>query len=57
MAQSIHTEDQYDSALSRVYELMQKDIKENSAEFAELEVLSLLIENYEKEHFPIPQKH
>jgi HTH-type transcriptional regulator/antitoxin HigA len=54
MLKPIKTEEQYEIALARVYELMQKDLKENSVESDELEVLSILIKEYENEHYPIP---
>jgi len=54
MLKPIKTEDQYNEALARVYDLMQKDSKENSDESDELEVLSILVENYESEHYPLP---
>ncbi|HZY38685.1 MAG TPA: helix-turn-helix domain-containing protein [Mucilaginibacter sp.] len=54
MLKPIKTEDQYNEALARVYDLMQRDIKENSDESDELEVLSILVENYESEHYLLP---
>jgi HTH-type transcriptional regulator/antitoxin HigA len=54
MLKPIKTEDQYDEALARVYELLQKDVEENSDESDELEVLSILVENYEGEHYALP---
>jgi HTH-type transcriptional regulator/antitoxin HigA len=54
MLKPIKTEEQYDTTLARVYELMQLNIKENSAESDELEVLSILIKQYETEHYPMP---
>ena len=50
-ASIIKTETAYQAALERVDELM--DAQPGSAEFEELELLSLLIENYEDEHYPI----
>jgi HTH-type transcriptional regulator / antitoxin HigA len=41
----------YDGALKRIESLM--DAKRNSPDFDELEVLSILVEKYEDEHFPI----
>lgn len=41
----------YDSALKRIELLM--DAKRNSPDFDELEVLSILVEKYEDEHFPV----
>src|SRR5580704_13947715 len=54
MTKPIKTADQYNQALARVYELMQTEVKENSAESDELEVLSILVKEYENEHFPMP---
>jgi HTH-type transcriptional regulator/antitoxin HigA len=45
---------QYQQGLSRVYELMQKDIKPNSSNSDELEILSLLIKEYENGNYPKP---
>ncbi len=53
MLKPIKNKQEHSEYLSRVYELMQKDIEPNSLESDELEVLSILIEKYEKEHFPI----
>jgi HTH-type transcriptional regulator/antitoxin HigA len=53
MLKPIKTEDQYDQALARVYELMQTDVRENSIESDELEVLSILVKEYENEHYPM----
>ncbi|MBP7738536.1 MAG: transcriptional regulator [Spirochaetes bacterium] len=41
----------YDGALKKIESLM--DAKRNSPDFDELEVLSILVEKYEDEHFPI----
>jgi HTH-type transcriptional regulator / antitoxin HigA len=49
----IKTEAQYETALERVYDLMQLDLKEGSKEFEEAELLSILIEQYEEIHYPI----
>jgi HTH-type transcriptional regulator/antitoxin HigA len=54
MTKPIKTEDQYNQALARVYGLMQTEFKENSAESDELEVLSILVKEYENEHYPMP---
>lgn len=54
MLKPIKTEDQYHKALARVYELMQGEIKENSELSDELEVLSILVKEYELTHYPIP---
>jgi len=47
----IKTEKEYDKALSRMEEIF--DAKSNSKEGREAELLALLIEEYEKEHYPI----
>jgi HTH-type transcriptional regulator/antitoxin HigA len=54
MLRPIKTEDQYNQALARVYELMQTEVKEDSSESDELEILSILVKEYENEHYPIP---
>jgi HTH-type transcriptional regulator/antitoxin HigA len=41
----------YDAAMKKIESLM--DAKRNSPELDELEVLSILVEKYEDEHFPI----
>ncbi len=53
----IKTEEQYDIALERVYDLMQLDLKEGSRELNEAELLGVLIEQYEKVHYPIAPPH
>lgn len=57
MLKPIKTKKEYGAALARVYELMQKDLKAGSKLSDELEVLSILVEAYEKEHYPIPPPH
>jgi len=54
MLKPIKTKDQYDIALARVYELMQTELKENTSESDELEILSILVKEYETEHYPMP---
>ncbi|MBS1523901.1 MAG: transcriptional regulator [Bacteroidetes bacterium] len=54
MLKPIKTEEQYNEALAQVYELMQKDIQPDSAESDELEILSILVREFETEHYPIP---
>jgi len=53
MLKVIKTEQELDTALARVYSLMQMDLVSDSDEYNELEVLSILIEKYESEHYPI----
>jgi HTH-type transcriptional regulator/antitoxin HigA len=51
MIKPIRSEKEYQNALIRLEEIF--DAKSGSKEGDELEVLSILIDNYEKEHFPI----
>jgi len=53
MVKPIKTEDQYNLALARVYELMQTEVKEGSIESDELEVLSILVKEYEVKHYSV----
>ncbi len=57
MLRPIKNKQQYEDALSRVYALMQKNIRPNSKESDELEVLSILVKEYENEHYPVPSPH
>ncbi|MDP9230853.1 MAG: transcriptional regulator [Bacteroidota bacterium] len=57
MLKPIKTKKDYEAALERCYVLMQKDLKTGSAFSDELEVLSILVEAYEKKHFPLPPPH
>ncbi|MBU1663923.1 MAG: transcriptional regulator [Gammaproteobacteria bacterium] len=49
---SIHTSKDYQAALAEVEQLW--DAPANSAEADRLDVLAMLIEDYERRHFPIP---
>lgn len=51
----IKNNEQYDRYLARIYDLMQADIEPDSEEADELEVLSILVKEYENVHFPIPK--
>jgi len=53
MLKPLKSEKEYDNALAHVYELMQTDIVEGSAISDELEILSLLIKEYELLHYPV----
>lgn len=53
MIKPIKTNSQYESALKRIYILMQLDLKSGSEQADELEVLSVLVDKFEEEHFPI----
>jgi HTH-type transcriptional regulator/antitoxin HigA len=55
MIKPVKTKKDYEAALERCYELMQKEIKANSKIANELEVLSILVKNYEEKHYPVPQ--
>jgi HTH-type transcriptional regulator/antitoxin HigA len=55
MLKPIKNKAQYEDALARVYSLMQKNIKPESKESDELEVLSILVKIYEEEHYPVPK--
>lgn len=55
MLKPIKNNAQYDDALSRIYDLMQKDLKPESKESDELEVLSILVKEYELDHYPVPK--
>ena len=55
MLRPIRNNEQYEAALGRAYELMQRDLKPNSKASDELEVLSLLIKEYEHVYFPVPK--
>ena len=52
----LKTEQEYNGAIERIYELIHSSrnaIEPNTAKGEELELLSLLVELYEKEHYPI----
>lgn len=52
----IKTEKQYESSCKRIYSLMhqsEKSVEPGTSEGEELELLSLLVEKYEREHYPI----
>ena len=53
MLKPIRSKKEYILALNRIYDLMQKDLKINSDEYNELDLLSILVENYESKSFPI----
>ncbi|MBS1735001.1 MAG: transcriptional regulator [Bacteroidetes bacterium] len=57
MLKPIKTNKEYEDALQRIYTLMQKELKAGSKLSDELEVLSILVESYEKRHYPIPPPH
>lgn len=53
MLKPVKTEKQYQIYLERIFELMQKDVKANSKESDELEILSILVKEYENEVYPM----
>lgn len=53
MLKPIKSEQLYGAAPERVYMLMQKNIRPDSKESDELEVLSILIKEYENDHYPV----
>jgi HTH-type transcriptional regulator/antitoxin HigA len=55
MLKPIKNDVQYEDTLARIYELMQKDLGPESQESDELEVLSILVKEYELEHYPMPK--
>ena len=54
MLRPIKNEKQYEQALARAYQLMQKKLKSGSAEANELETLSIFAKAYEDVHYPVP---
>jgi HTH-type transcriptional regulator / antitoxin HigA len=55
MLKPIKNNKQYEDALARVYSLLQKNIKPDSKESDELEIMSMLVKEYEKKYFPVPK--
>ena len=53
MLNPIRTKKDYKTALDRISLLMQKELKVNSEEYNELEIISILVENYENKKFNI----
>lgn len=46
---------QYNAAMDRIIELADSDLVENTPEFEEFELLSLLIKHYEDKKYPTPK--
>lgn len=57
MLRPIKTEEEYQNALARVYDLMQLDLKKESDEFTEYQTLLLFIEAFEQENYKIAPPH
>ena len=55
MIKPIKNNKQYELTLARIYELMQKDLKPNSNDSDEMEILSIIAKEYENENFPMPK--
>lgn len=55
MLKPIKSNKQYEAALARTYTLLQKNIRPDSKQSDELEILSILIKEYESEHYPVPK--
>lgn len=53
MLKVIKTEQEYDSALARIYALMQLELIDDSPESDELDALALFVEDYERKQYPI----
>lgn len=53
MLKPVITEKNYEKYLERIYFLMNTNLKEDSKEFNELEILSNLVKNYEEIHYPL----
>ncbi len=57
MIKPIKNKKQYQEYLKQAYELMQLAVKSNSVESDKLELLSILIEQYEKVNYPVAPPH
>jgi HTH-type transcriptional regulator/antitoxin HigA len=57
MVKAIKNKKQYAAYLQQAYDLMQQDLRSNTPEADELELLSIVIESYEQKHFPIAPPH
>lgn len=57
MIKPIKNKKQYKDYLKQAYQLMQLELKTNSTESDKLELLSILIEQYEKDNYPIEPPH
>ena len=57
MIKPIKNKKQYKEYMRQAYDLIQLDLKKNSIESDKLELLSILIQQYEKENHPIDPPH
>jgi HTH-type transcriptional regulator/antitoxin HigA len=53
MVKPIRNATDYRKSLERIYELMQSNVKSGSQEYDELELLSIIVQAYEREKFPL----
>ena len=53
-AKILKSETDYNEACERLYGLMNASVAEDSPEYGEMEILGLLIDDYESKNFPIP---
>lgn len=54
MVKPIHNNKEYKAALARIYKLIHSDVEAGTPEADEMKLLILVIEDYEKEHYPVP---
>ncbi len=57
MIAAIKKDEEYEQSLKRIYFLMQLDIIPNSDDSYELEMLSIVVKDYENIHFPISKSN
>ena len=50
----LRSEEEYDVAVARLYDLMQTNVPFDSKESQELEQLARMVEAYEDKHYPVP---
>lgn len=50
----LQTEEDYNTATARIYELIQASVTPDSEEGHELRLLALTVEEYENKHYPVP---
>lgn len=55
MLKPIKNNQNYEETLARIYLLMQKEVKPDSKESDELEILSILVKEYENKQYPVPK--
>lgn len=53
MVKVLKSEGEYEIALNRLYDLMQADVSPDTPESDEMELLALLIEDFETRHYPV----